>query len=532
MSLPLKNHAEATMSQRAQVLTPLQRAQAIYEERHTPQFWLEKVLDNPKGVVFLLVFHALLGVIYRDVSNYLGAFHVILVLVIGLLWALSSRYPIRYAAYAAAYIAGAEVLWRQNGIPVFWEAGKYFSMLILGIAILRSRTAKVPTAPLVLLLCLLPGIGYTLIQSPQSAHSLLSSSLSGPVALVVILFFFANIQLTRDDLRRIFLLLAIPTMGIAAVIVYQLQTQTIVWAVDSNNDVSGFGANQVSTALGLGWTGLLLTLFFLVKRKEAGWIFVLVPTIFISVILNFLTFSRGGLVSSMVAAFMALLVMLAIPKKRILVINTVIVGVIFFVIIFPLVDRFTEGSLSKRYQFQTDSIDTTSRDFVFSNDLEIFASNPVMGVGAGKSKPVRLEMTGISIATHTEFSRLLAEHGVLGIVANIAMIVIALQAFIKQKTWAGRAIALALVIWAFFYMSQTGTRTVGYALALGIAYSQSLLGDDSESDPQSDEKSTSTPKVPKPRTVPFTYPVLPGAPLNRVNSAAPANEAPISGTNR
>ena len=50
--------------------------------------------------------------------------HALLSLAVGLAWALSGRRVWR-VAYAAAYIAGAEVLWRMVGAHIFWEFGKY-----------------------------------------------------------------------------------------------------------------------------------------------------------------------------------------------------------------------------------------------------------------------------------------------------------------------------------------------------------------------------------------------------------------------
>src|SRR2546430_7771451 len=47
------------------------------------------------------------------------------------------RSRIDRVVYAAAYIAGSEVLWRMCGAAVFWESGKYAVILIFAIALAR-----------------------------------------------------------------------------------------------------------------------------------------------------------------------------------------------------------------------------------------------------------------------------------------------------------------------------------------------------------------------------------------------------------
>jgi O-antigen ligase len=52
----------------------------------------------------------------------------------------------------------------------------------------------------------------------------------------------------------------------------------------------------------------------------------------------------------------------------------------------------------------------------------MFMENPVWGIGVGKNKEYREEMTGIVAASHNEITRLLAEHGVFGIIAFLILL--------------------------------------------------------------------------------------------------------------
>ena len=114
-----------------------------------------------------------------------------------------------------------------------------------------------------------------------------------------------------------------------------------------------------------------------------------------------------------------------------------------------------------------------------------------------------------------EFTRLLADHGILGVVANVMMLAIAIQGYLKQKNPTARGIVAGLFFWSFFYMTQAATRTVAVSFTLGLmtAYLMPHLNlDGTESVPGQDN----TPKeiVVKPiqkatDRVPLNIPVMP-----------------------
>ena len=72
-------------------------------------------------------------------------------------------------------------------------------------------------------------------------------------------------------------------------------------------------------------------------------------------------------------------------------------------------------------------------------------------------------------ASHTEFTRLLAEHGLPGLLAIgclAALVFRALRAPSSRMSWALRA---ALLTWAVLFMSIDGVRLAAPCLAFGIA---------------------------------------------------------------
>jgi O-antigen ligase len=98
--------------------------------------------------------------------------------------------------------------------------------------------------------------------------------------------------------------------------------------------------------------------------------------------------------------------------------------------VFSVVDQITGGNLSLRYQGETAgtaggyrdkdlSVLTSRRSSLVEAEFEIFANNPIFGVGPGAGYDEREKYEGVRIASHTEVTRLLAEHGVFGLIVAV-----------------------------------------------------------------------------------------------------------------
>jgi len=53
----------------------------------------------------------------------------------------------------------------------------------------------------------------------------------------------------------------------------------------------------------------------------------------------------------------------------------------------------------------------------------MFLDNPVFGIGVGKGTEIRTQKNGYLTASHNEITRMLAEHGSLGVIALLLLIV-------------------------------------------------------------------------------------------------------------
>jgi O-antigen ligase len=97
----------------------------------------------------------------------------------------------------------------------------------------------------------------------------------------------------------------------------------------------------------------------------------------------------------------------------------------------------TSGLIDKRYANQDAAgreklSKLSGREELMSSEIEIFYNNPILGAGVGKSKELRREASGIVAASHNEISRLLAEHGTLGIIVFIILLLTPFILYHKQ----------------------------------------------------------------------------------------------------
>lgn len=395
----------------------------------------------------------------------LSTLHALAILGIGMWWALTKPQRRIRVAYVGAYIAGAEVLWRMTSAGVFWEFGKYATASIFLVAIFRSGRLKAPATMLAFFALLIPSVIVTVGHLGVEAQQYLSFFMSGPFAMTVAAWFFFRQKLTVEHIQRIFLAAAGPIIGIASVTFFAVYTARGLEFTGESNLVAsgGFGPNQVSSALGLG---ALFALMFLLLRKTSLVlkVFMLSAMLFMAV-QSALTFSRGGLYNCVGAAALASIYLVRDARtRRSLVLVTVTVFVLGSFVILPRLESFTGGALRERFS----DTGSTNRVEIALYELRVWREYPILGIGPGGSSFVA------GITAHTEFTRLLAEHGLLGLVALLLLLLAAAQNIQKPNTIKGKAIAACLIGWSFFYMLNAAMRLVAPAFVFGLAFATVL----------------------------------------------------------
>jgi hypothetical protein len=120
-------------------------------------------------------------------------------------------------------------------------------------------------------------------------------------------------------------------------------------------------------------------------------------------------------------------------------------------------------------------------------DLQIWFENPVLGVGPGGAYRVRQSLFGHHTAAHTEFSRLLAEHGILGFLAILLLLVMAKRSIGQGRTNGDKAFAASMIGWSLLYMGINAMRIVAPSFLFGLPFAR--IEEEEGSVPQSPERS-------------------------------------------
>jgi O-antigen ligase len=423
------------------------------------------------AVVFCAV-HAGLALAMRRVPT-IATVHGVAVLSVGLFYAATTR-RIQRIAFVVAYIVGSEVLWRMCKAGLFWEYGKYASMAVLLLATARlakRRTVKLAAAYVLLLV---PSIAMTLEALDLSAaREQISFALAGPACLACAVVFFSSTRLTKNEMRITFVGLIAPVIGIAALSFVSAQAAKELDFVNAANAATsgGFGPNQVSAMLGLGMMLLLL----MSMDARLPWR-LRAPSLLLATVLGAqaaLTFSRGGIVLALMGAGGALFFLIRANARARITIALVglILGLLGRYVIEPRLEEATGGMLTERYS----NFSSTGRDLFALSELEMFAQHPALGVGPGVGIFLRKEASGVQGASHTEYSRMLGEHGILGVLSLICLLALAFGAIKAAPDLARRSTATALVVWALGFMGIYATRLAAPAFAIGFAYAAARL---------------------------------------------------------
>jgi hypothetical protein len=305
-----------------------------------------------------------------------------------------------------------------------------------------------------------------------------------PINLGLMVALLYQKRMTTDSIFIFLKLLLYSSLMVLAFAYFKTpEYDTIDYKLSANFTTSGgFGSNQVSTILGLG--GFIISIFILSGKQLSGYKWVDLGLLFAFVFQGFLTFSRGGMVGMTLAILVFMLVAGRSQKQFGIKINRgkmMFYGILAFIvglIGFLIVDNITGNSLALRYSGETAgtsggtrekdiNVVTSNRFDILIGDLDLWSEEPIFGVGVGASKYLRKTVEGT--VAHVEFSRLLAEHGVFGLV--FFLIWISLFFNIKKNNDDVLSIAIfqAIFILALYTSFHAAMRTYVTPLLTAIA---------------------------------------------------------------
>ena len=398
-------------------------------------------LNSKDKYVKNVILHLILGATVYFLPVISKAYAVF-IFIFGIYYVVVNRNKNQEALLAATYIVGAEVFLRMTHGNFFEQYAKYGVIVFLTLGIYFKGFSKKSLPYWIFLLLLLPGVfmSFFTLRYETDIRKAITFNIIGSVTL-----FFSALYCYDNKISFQRLLDALRTMvyPLVSMLVYMFfytpSVRDVVTNTESNFETSGgYGPNQVSTILGLG-IFLFYVKFILHSKNTFTRILNLVFLIAIT-FRGIVTFSRGGIITGllMVMVLTVILFFKVTNKAKSKISGIVAMLIIGFAGVWIYTSIQTGGLIDKRYANQdakgrVKESKLTGREALIESEFNMFLDNPIFGIGVGKNKEYREEITGIEAASHNEISRLLAEHGMFGIFALLVLIVTPLFLYINNQ---------------------------------------------------------------------------------------------------
>ena len=153
-----------------------------------------------------------------------------------------------------------------------------------------------------------------------------------------------------------------------------------------------------------------------------------------------ITFSRGGMITGfvMIATLIGVTFFFISQANRIRMLIMIGFVALIFSVAWSFSSEQTNGLIEKRYSNKDaagrEKEDKLSgRGELAEDEFETFKRHPIIGVGVGRSMEQRFERTGEIIASHSEITRMISEHGSLGILGLMILFLTPLVLYLDNK---------------------------------------------------------------------------------------------------
>jgi len=379
------------------------------------------------------------------------------------------------AVLFSAYLVGSEVLFRMTGGAVLHEMTKYVVIVFLTMGLLlEPKKHHINPVYILYILFLLLGITFSDVPYPESIRKAIAFNLSGPFLVGVAAMYFYNRKVSVQQLLNMLFFIGLPVVCLVSFLFFRTPSpQDMIFGAEANFEMSGgFGPNQVSTILGVGF--FVIAVHLLSKKSYTGNTYL--DYFLLSYVLyrTFLTFSRGGLYTVLIAmAAFLLFTYLSKKNKGEFLKRYIGMPLLLLLSVWLYTSMITGGKLENRFLNTTEKGEikqniTTGRAELFEQELEAFFENPIVGIGVGSAKYFRLDESGKVAATHSEVSRLLSEHGMVGLIIIGLLLLVPTMHFWKQSYKSKAFLAAFLLIW-FLTINHSAMRVALPAFFYGLS---------------------------------------------------------------
>ncbi|MBP4141529.1 O-antigen ligase family protein [Flavobacterium sp. P4023] len=434
-----------------------------------------------QSYLYLILFHVVVGAL-GFIVPFTSKIYGYSIFIFGLYYIIKNKNRNNEALIAAAYVVGSEVFLRMTDGNPLYEISKYGVIVFILLGMYFSSFSKQALPYWIFLLLLVPSIIISTyaLNFDTNIRKAIAFNISGPVCLGVASLYTMGRKISLDEINTVLLSMGLPILScVIYLILYTPNLQEVITGTESNFETSGgFGPNQVATILGLGMF-IFFSRFILDSKTKLQ----IIINLFIALNIMYrgmLTFSRGG----MITGFLMILLLLIFLYFKSNQAGKFKLSYIMVFLGFAMMATWTytsfqtDGLINKRYSNQdaagrVKESQFTGREEIARSEIDIFLKNPIFGVGVGKGTEVRKAETGIKAASHDEITRMLAEHGTLGIFALLILVVTPLVLFLQNNF---NMFLLCFVFFWFLTINHAAMRIAAPAFVYSLALLNVQLG--------------------------------------------------------
>ena len=358
---------------------------------------------------------------------------------------------------------------------ILYETGKYSVILFLLLGIFVGKFKQKFSVSLAFyLLLLLLGIVFTRVPEGEYIRKAIAFNLSGPFVLGIAGLYFYKRNIKKENLSNALFFMLLPLFSIVSYLYFKTpDLKDIVFQGSANFATSGgFGPNQVSTTLGLGI--FIISVLILLNKRITGYLLLDVFILLYFVYRALLTFSRGGLITGIIAVIFFLLFYSLFKKLSLgTFISYAGLTAVFIISIWLYTSNITGGMLDNRYAgknakgVQKRDI-SSGRVNILNEQIASFLENP-LGIGVGNGKYKRQGAIGnVTAASHNEVGRLLEEHGIIGFIILLLLLSLPLLNYWKVDNY-NRAFTTAFYIFWFLTINHSAMRIAFPGFIYGLS---------------------------------------------------------------
>ncbi|HLF52419.1 O-antigen ligase family protein [Flavobacterium sp.] len=398
-------------------------------------------IDKKNSYIILLLIHAAIGVAVFTVP-FLSKIYSLLIFGFCIYYLIKTQNRNNEALVLSAYVVGVEVLLRMTDGMHFNEYAKYSVMIFLFIGMIYTGFSKNSYLYWIFLILLVPSVvlSSVTLNFETNIRKAIAFNISGPVCLGVSAIYCYQRRITLDRLKEVLTAFCFPLVSIVIYLyLYTPSIKDVVTSTQSNFETSGgFGPNQMATILGFG-----IFLFFvqmLINSSSIKLQSINAALVLVFAFRGIVTFSRGGVITGILMIILLLLVLYfrASLKGKSKIGIILIFSFLASLGVWGYSSAQTSGLIDKRYANEDargrkkESV-LTGREQLIASEFQMFLDNPIFGVGVGKNKEYREEQTGIVAASHNELTRMLAEHGSLGLLGLLILLFTPLLLYLNNQ---------------------------------------------------------------------------------------------------